>query len=480
MQEPSRTWVGMASLHRLTVAGSRRQMQADLAVYVSRMLILALGLMLSAWITFDNRAEASDSTPVTGIDLSADTPGEYRLAPGDHLKILVFDQEQLSGDFTVDGTGGILLPVVGQVSVAGLTLPEAQQLIQDRLSDGVLVHPAVSIRIPEYRPIFVTGDVRKPGSYPYRFGGSVKAAIAAAGGEGHPTELLPSVAMSDFVMAEERVRQLEMNRLALRVRKARLEAQKDESQSFAMPQLVGFNSDAIDLRLVFSSENDAFLTLQKTYQDQLEVIQKQRPLIEAEIKAVTDQIATEEDRLRLVNGRLADLETIFGKGLLRKEVLTNQRIEKALVQAELSRLEGQIATLRRTMGELDVKIEEVKANYNRQTLSELQETSQRLREIEAIIGMARKLRNIKAEYVNIRSDEPDYTILISRSSGSGTVTFNATRETILEPGDVIEFKLKSRREPGGLSFPTTRAAMPTSSKLTADSSLAESSATSSR
>ena len=158
-------------------------------------------------------------------------------------------------------------------------------------------------------------------------------------------------------------------------------------------------------------------------------------------------------------------------------MLINQRIEKALVQAELSRLEGQVATLRRTMGELDIKIAEVKATYNRQTLSELQETSQRLREIEAIIGMARKLRDIKAEYTNIRSDEPD-TILISRRSGSGTVTFNATRETTLEPGDVIEFKFKSRREPGGLSLPT-QAAMP-SSKLTANSSPAESTATSSR
>ena len=256
MQEPSRTWVGRACLNWLTVAGSRR-----LAVYVSRTLILALVLMLFAWITFDNRVEASeDSTAVAGIDLAV---GEYRLTPGDRLKIVVFDQEQLSGDFAVDGTGGILLPLVGQVSVAGLTLPEAQQLIQDRLADGVLVHPAVSVRIPEYRPIFVTGDVMKPGSYPYQFGGSVKAAIAAAGGEGRPTEVLPSVAMSDFVMAEERVRQLEMNRLALRVRKARLEAQEDESQSFAMPQLVGFSSDAIDLRLVFASENDTFLRTRK-------------------------------------------------------------------------------------------------------------------------------------------------------------------------------------------------------------------------
>ena len=300
--------------------------------------------------------------------------GEYRLAPGDRLKIVVFDQEQLSGEFIVDGTGGILLPVVGPVGVAGLTVPEAQQLIQERLADGVLVHPVVSVRIPEYRPIFVTGDVRKPGSYPFMFGGSVKAAIAAAGGEGQGAEQLLSVVMSDFIMSDERVRQLEANRLGLRVRKARLEAQLSSAENFVMPQLVGLSPDVADFQLVYAAENDAFSKLLTIYHSQLDALQEQRPRIEAQIKAVIDQIATENNRLGIVNERLADLEKLFGKGLLTKEVLINQRIEQALVQAELSRVEGQVANLRQAMGDLDVKIEEVKASYNRQALSELQES----------------------------------------------------------------------------------------------------------
>src|SRR5262249_26377086 len=155
--------------------------------------------------------EASEDS-TRGVEINAsdnssgDTLAEYRLAPGDRLKIVVFDQEQLSGEFIVDSTGGILLPVVGPVGVAGLTVPKAQQLIQERLADGVLVHPVVSVRMNQYRPIFVTGDVRKPGSYPFIFGGSVKKAIAAAGGEGQGAEQLLSVVMSDFLMSDERVR----------------------------------------------------------------------------------------------------------------------------------------------------------------------------------------------------------------------------------------------------------------------------------
>src|SRR5262245_50975891 len=149
---------------------------------------------------------------------------DYRLAPGDRLTIAVYDQPQLSGQFIVDGGGGILLPLAGAVSLSGLTLAEAQKLIQDRFADGVLVQPAVSVRIIDFRPIFVTGKVRKPGSYRFVINQSVKAAIAAAGGKGDPIELNLNGAMSEFITTEQRLRQLEADQAALVMRKARLEA----------------------------------------------------------------------------------------------------------------------------------------------------------------------------------------------------------------------------------------------------------------
>ena len=167
-------------------------------------------------------------TPTNVVAKAPDTPGDvqasasvdeeasgrskdYRLAPGDRLNILVYDQPQLSGEFIIDGGGGILLPLAGAVSLSGLTLAEAQHLIQERFADGVLVQPAVSVRITDYRPIFVTGNVRKPGSYPFTISQSVKAAIAAAGGEGVPIESSISAvgAMSEFITAEQHVRELE-------------------------------------------------------------------------------------------------------------------------------------------------------------------------------------------------------------------------------------------------------------------------------
>ena len=112
-------------------------------------------------------------------------------------------------------------------------------------------------------------------------------------------------------------------------------------------------------------------------------------------------------------------------------------------------------------GELDVKLGDVKASYTRQVLAELQETTQRLREIQTILGSARKLRDLKAEVVSGvtgEEDEEDYVILISRLEQGRMVNFDATNETTLLPGDVVEVKRKKpHTDIGSVEFSSTEA-----------------------
>ena len=364
-------------------------------VRVERPLALLLAVTMAAFAPMNFAAQASETAGDAQASASADdsaTPSaDYHLAPGDRLTIVVYDQPQLSGQFIVDGGGGVLLPLAGGVSLSGLTLAEAQKLIQDRFADGVLVQPAVSVRITEYRPIFVTGSVRKPGSYRFMIGQSVKAAIAAAGGEGEPLEQNFNGAVSDYITAEQRVRQLEADHSVLLMRKARLEAQRDGNDNFIMPLLVGLSRRNADFELAYSTENDTFSRLAEMYRSQVQALQNQRPRVQAEIDAVTDQIVKQKEHLGIVDGHLADLETLFSKGLLRKDVLLNEQIQKTLVEGQLSNLQAQVARLRQNMGELDIRLGDVKANYLRQTLAELQDTSQRLREVETSIGPARQI-----------------------------------------------------------------------------------------
>jgi polysaccharide export outer membrane protein len=389
---------------------------------------------------------ATEARALGGPDTTA--AGDYRLAPGDRLTLIVYDQPQLSGEFIVDGGGGILLPVAGGITLSGLTLAEAQKLIEERFADGVLVQPSVSLRIKEHRPIFVTGQVKKPGNYPYILGLSVKAAIATAGGEGQSLEQPFNTAASDFIAAQQRVRQLESDQTILLMRKARLEAQRDARDNFVLPLLVGFNRRNVDFDRAYVAENDAFSRLADSHRRQVTMLQEQRPRIQEEVEAVNAQIARQRDRLAIVTDRLTDLDLLFGKGLLRKEVLINQQIEKSLVEAQLSNLEAQVARLRQNMGDLDLKLEEVKASHERQTLTELQDAAQRLAEIENSIGPARKLLELKARAANSGSQSA-YSVFISRVREGRLTAVEATDETMLSPGDVVEVKRK-RRDPGSL------------------------------
>jgi polysaccharide biosynthesis/export protein len=451
----------------------------DLLLRANRLPTLFVVITVLALVTMDFAVKASEQSGEDGSgqvtakadesDTSSagaqDASGDYRLSPGDRLTLVVFDQPQLSGDFIIDGDGAVLLPLAGSVSLTGLTLADAQQLIQERFADGVLVQPAVSVRIKEYRPIFVTGSVRKPGSYNFIVGESVKAAIATAGGKGLAIEQSPSVAVSDFITAEQHVRQLETDQATLFIRKARLEAQRDGRENFIMPILVGLNSRNVDFDRAYSAENNTFLRLAETYRRQIEALEAQRPRIQAETNAVTDQIAKQKEHLGIVNSHLADLQLLFGKGLLRKEVLLNQQIEKALVEAQLSYLEAQVAHLQQTKGDLDFKLGDLKAIYERQTLGELQETSQRLRDIETSIGPARKILTVKAEAASGDGDEAEYAFFISRACDGRIVTFEATVDATLSPGDVVEVKLKRRdsRDLPSISIQAVRSLEPTSS-----------------
>jgi len=106
----------------------------------------------------------------------------YRLGPSDEVRITVFGEDNLSGEFEIDGSGQVALPLVGEIKVAGLTLRDAEDNIETTLEQGFLLNPRVNIEVLNYRPIFILGEVREPGSYPYQAGMTVLKAVTIAGG----------------------------------------------------------------------------------------------------------------------------------------------------------------------------------------------------------------------------------------------------------------------------------------------------------
>lgn len=107
----------------------------------------------------------------------------YRLGPHDSIKVTVFRQPDLSGQFALDGEGSLALPLIGNVPAGGLTTRELEDEIERRLqTEGYLVNPQVGVEPLKHRSFYVLGEVRRPGSYEYRNGISVINAVALAGG----------------------------------------------------------------------------------------------------------------------------------------------------------------------------------------------------------------------------------------------------------------------------------------------------------
>lgn len=117
-------------------------------------------------------------TPTTPITAA----GEYRLGPGDNVRVIVFGQEQLSGEFSVDGSGRIALPLIGEVEATGNSPRDLEARIAKRLSDGYVRDPKVSVEVLTFRPFYIIGEVNKPGQFPYASGMTALSAVAAAGG----------------------------------------------------------------------------------------------------------------------------------------------------------------------------------------------------------------------------------------------------------------------------------------------------------
>jgi polysaccharide biosynthesis/export protein len=110
---------------------------------------------------------------------------DYRLGPGDLIRVVVFDHEELSVDMRISQTGNVTFPLVGLVSVSGLSTRETELLLTRRLTEGGFVkQPEVSVLVEEFQSqkVSVMGQVSKPGQYPLDAARTVLDVLAMAGG----------------------------------------------------------------------------------------------------------------------------------------------------------------------------------------------------------------------------------------------------------------------------------------------------------
>lgn len=151
---------------------------------ISRVLapLLAVAVVLVAGC-FEERVDPGYEALVEEQSSQA-TPEAGSLGPGDKFSVRVYNEESLSGEYVVSSDGSINYPYIGRVTVDGMTCAELEEALTKGLADGYLREPSVSCSITEYnsKRIYVLGEVKEPGTFPFKSNLSIIEALALAGG----------------------------------------------------------------------------------------------------------------------------------------------------------------------------------------------------------------------------------------------------------------------------------------------------------
>jgi len=148
----------------------QRSRSADLALlFLLFFAIVGIGAGLSV--------DASAQTPP-----SASSADNYVLGPNDRIRLKVYGESDITGEYEIGNTGQVSIPLAGHIKAAGSTTRQLEKAIAAALAKGIVRDPRVNVEVAQYRPYYILGEVKKSGEYPYRHGLTVLDAVASAGG----------------------------------------------------------------------------------------------------------------------------------------------------------------------------------------------------------------------------------------------------------------------------------------------------------
>jgi polysaccharide biosynthesis/export protein len=151
--------------------------RAQEIMMLKRSFALCFGMILALGATLPNAAHAQ-ARPTVSVERS----GTYTLGPNDRIRLKVYGEADISGEYEIDSSGFASIPLAGRIKAAGLTTGQLERTITAALAKGIVRDPRVNIEMAQYRPYYILGEVKKSGEYPYRLGITILDAVASAGG----------------------------------------------------------------------------------------------------------------------------------------------------------------------------------------------------------------------------------------------------------------------------------------------------------
>ncbi|WP_246748726.1 polysaccharide biosynthesis/export family protein [Rhizobium setariae] len=367
---------------------------------------------------------------------------DYRLSPGDIVTFDFLDDAELPVTLTVTSDGDVQFPLVGDVRIAGLTVTQALAALREQYkSRQILNDPKIALNITTFRPIFVLGEVKTPGSFPYYPGLTVEQAIGLAGGT-QTDQTNPS----DRIVARARLRGdidgADADIVHEAIYAARLIAQLEGRTKVDLkdvPEIAKPFVQNTSVKSVLEIEQRILDTDLSTSRTQVEILSqgiaeaenglKILAELEVEQKEVVD--SNVRDFQRVDQMRKRELNTI-AEWLRAKTSASNEKGQLLQIYAEMSRS-------KRELGGLRLELAKLQADREKDILLKIQERDVAIKKLIAIRHSSEEQFFLMASAVveQTQKNKISFSYQIRREVDGKRQGITAQAVSEVLPGDVV-------------------------------------------
>lgn len=382
---------------------------------------------------------------------------EYQLDIDDSIEIAVAGVPDLKQRVTVQIDGSISYPLVGNLHVRGMTATQIRRKIQAELAtkmfrqrapDGretaIVIEPdQVTVAVVEFRPIYVNGDVSKPGQLPYRPLTTVRQAVALAGGYDLMRFRMPNPFMeSADLRSQYEATWMEFIREQARV--WRLKTELGVNSDFDENVLKGTPLSRSKVAEIVSTEAQQLEMRRTDQQREKTYLQNGVEQVSARMKVLAAQQDTEEQGVQADTQELRKVTELYGKGSLPSPRVVDAR--RALLLSSTRKLQttAQLMQAERLREDLSRQMQRVDDQRKMDALRELQDATVKLNELSARLqSLEEKLRFtgiVRSQLARGKGAKPE--IVVIRRTDKGYTRITADEDFQLMPGDVVEIALQ--------------------------------------
>lgn len=419
-------------------------------------------------------------TPTSAADAAAD----YRLGPEDKVRLSVFEWrasrdemfewKAFNSQYTVNASGRLALPLIGEIPAAGFTTATLARDIGEKLRDrlGFATAPDIALEIVQFRPFYVTGLVEKPGEYPYRPGLTVLQATAIAGGQRRND--LAMVRLEREVIASRGDLEIYTGEMtSLMARAARLSAEVKGASKVEFPAALLERASDPNIALLMSQEEQIHSTRTQAFEAQVAALEKLRDFLEKAVESLTGQLAAHDRQVSSTQKELADVKALVARGYSTTARANQLDRADAQMQGDHLRLESELVRNKQEASRADIAILELRNKRSTEATTDLRAVQQRMEEIGRKVATTEKLLNdseVTAPLLDpaARNRRPELNYTIVRTQDGLSTEIPALESTPVQPGDTIKVELLRS---GGSSASRARPVQPDAPKAKSSQSV---------